>query len=123
MATLGQKILERLDTLEATMTDLQLEPPRDRPAPTIMVEIERLKSQLEEFKSEIKSIPDGSGFSKRRSLLQNKECIPAVLGNDYKFQWRTWSYKTRDYFTQMDPTLATKLMEIECMTEELTLEF
>ena len=119
MTTLGAQIIERLNALETAMTDLQLDQPQDRRPvqPAIMAQIETLRNELQELQQQqqrnpIRPGPDDNASGKQWSLFRNKECLPPILGNDYKTQWRTWSYRARDCIAQLDNTLRPKLLQM-----------
>ena len=55
--------------------------------------------------------------------MNSKDTLPEILSTNFKDKWRSWSYKTRDYLSQWDETLRTKLEGVECMSQELTAEY
>ena len=124
---MGQRILERLTALETQATDIQLAggATDDRP---IRTELDAMRAELQKDMEELRTLldryPTGNGPMPDRTkpLLNSKECLPSVLGNDYKSRWRTWSYKARDYLSLLDDSLGPKLALIESMTTPLTAE-
>ena len=128
MTTLGQQILERLQQLETAVTDMQLNAPGPRDAQGTGMQFETLRQQVRDemanLRREVESSQRGEGSSDRRfKTMHPKDCMPGILGSNYKQDWRTWSYKTRDWLSQMDDTLTAKLETIESQTKELSPEF
>ena len=85
MTTLGQQILDRLNALEAQMTEVQLNAQADaprgaRPNPAIMAEMEGLRDRMREEltrmqQASAEGIPAGG---KRKSLMNPKDCLPDI---------------------------------------------
>ena len=130
MTTLGQQILERLNALEAQMTEVQLnaettDPRAARANPAIMAEMETLRDRMRDELTRLQQASaEGTPIGgKKRSLMNPKDCLPEVLGNSYKTQWRIWSYKARDFLAQLDETLNNKMLQVEHMTSELSPEY
>ena len=58
MATMGQRILERMDAVEAAVTNLQLDQPRAPDQPAVLRQLEELRSQ---FRDEVNAMRDQLG--------------------------------------------------------------
>ena len=120
MATMGQRILERLDAVEVAVTNLQLDQPRAPDQPAVLRQLEELRSQ---FRDEVAAMreqldrnpPPGRNNTQfpTRGLFNPKDCLPEVLSHDYKQKWRVWAYKARDWLAQIDESLGPKLEAIE----------
>ena len=128
MTTLGQQILTRLDALEASLTEITLEQPTQRPNPAMAREIESLRTQFRQEVEEMKkflneSAGRGSPPTHERRIWSPKDCLPEILSTDYKNRWRAWSYKAKDWLAQLDEKLEPVLERVEAMTSELTTEF
>ena len=124
MATLGQQILERVEAVENALTDLQLN--QQRPIPpggdgSSRGELDRIRQQFREELANLREQMQQGRIpteSRPRHLMYNqKDVMPEILGHDYKAKWRTWSYKARDWLSQVDSTLLTNLERIEPMTK------
>ena len=124
MTTLGQQILTRLEALEATVADVQL-----NATPDGWARLDEFRTQMRQemanVREQMERLPNGGTQSDNpngmtRSLLNPKDCMPQVLGANYKTFWRTWSYKSRDWMGQMDRTLKSKLEKVESETKELS---
>ena len=100
MTTLGQQILTRLEALEATLADVQLNATPDW-WPRLDEFRNQMRQEMANVREQMERLPNGSTQSDNpnglaRSLLNPKDCMPQVLGANYKTFWRTWSYKSRD---------------------------
>ena len=84
MATMGAQVLSRLENLESSLTNTDLQ---------MAQEIGAVKAQLESEILEIKQLlsstepRSGPAPGGARSLYNSKEFLPSVLGNSYKDQW------------------------------------
>ena len=108
--------------MEATITDLQLNAPGSPPTYDVQAdEIRKLREDLTTLRQHVDGINRGGGAPPKG--LHPKDCMPGILGNNYKQDWRTWSYKARDWFSQFDSTLMVKLETIETQTQPLSPEF
>ena len=130
MATLGQRLLERMEQVEQAVTDLQLGSTETPGTTTTQSQIRQMRQELQNeigtLRDQIGEMGNGNGTGlgeRRRFALNPKECVPNMLGQDYKQAWRTWSYRARDSLAQVDHTLREKLELIESKTTELTPEF
>ena len=54
-----------------------------------------LRNEVAELRALVENLPG----ARDSSLLQTRDLVPDVLGNDYKEKWRTWSYKFRDFLS------------------------
>ena len=84
-----------------------------------------MRQEMANVRDQMERLPNGGTQSDNpngiaRSLLNPKDCMPQVLGANYKTFWRTWSYKSRDWLGQMDRTLKAKLEKVESETKELS---
>ena len=108
MATMGQRILERLDAVEAAVTNLQLDQPRAPDQPAVLRQLEELRQQVRDINLNPPTGRDNTQFP-TRGLFNPKDCLPEVLSHDYKQKWRVWAYKARDWLAQIDESLGPKL--------------
>ena len=120
MATLGAQVINRLENLEASLTntDLQLASEISAIKKAFATELAEVKKLIEG--TDGRSMPTSGGA---RSLYNSKEFLPPILGNGYKEAWRNWAYKAKDWASQYDASLPAKLEAIESMTTELTPDY
>ena len=81
MATVADDVVARVAALEESMGNMAA-------SLGMPVELADLKAEVEELRNRL--------FGGQRGLFQAKDLLPEVLGNDYRNQWRIWSYKARD---------------------------
>ena len=86
MATMGQRILERLDAVEAAVTNLQLDQPRAPDQPAVLRQLEELRAQLRDELNTMReqldrNSPPGRDYTQfpTRGLFNPKDCLPEVL--------------------------------------------
>ena len=88
------------------------------------VGIEQLQADIADIRTRIDTMPNPTGPADGTTRPQwnsnPKKWPPEILNRNYKELWRTWSYKTREWLTQYDATLAEKLELIESKAEPLT---
>ena len=135
MTTVAQQILNRLNALEGQVGDLQLQGGADDSGVRPPTEsIRNLSNQISDLRTQMQEIADSRSdrnfFEDRRgesgkfqNIMSPKEMMPAILNDNFKDRWRTWSYKARDYLSTYDATVNEKLETIEAMATPLTEEY
>ena len=104
MGTIGEQLIGRIEAMERQITDLTLA----GPAIDNTTALQNLRDTLGQVQSKIQQIeeimPTGSGTfdgPRNTQFMSPKELLPGLLGDHFKDKWRSWSYKTRDFFIPM----------------------
>ena len=108
MTTIADDVVNRLTALEASIGAMAA-------GIALPVEFTELRHEVEELRARL--------FGGQKGLFQAKDLLPEVLGNDYRNQWRIWSYKARDCLAYEDERLRSVLEEVESKPSKLTPEF
>ena len=85
MSTIGERVVQRLDAIEAAMAEMQT----NTTVPEMRQYVDR---QLTEIREQIgRATPVDGRSNGTRSLYSSKEFLPEKLGDDHKQRWRVWS--------------------------------
>ena len=97
MSTIGEQIIERINGIERRLDVYD----RVGTAGGVGIPAEgfqELQTEIKELKTRLAEIDvAGAPQANQQRQFQNpKDWMPEILSQQYREQWRVWSYKTRD---------------------------
>ena len=119
MGTVGEEVLRRINEIEARLGELQGDERTGiagttgsgfplPPSASNRVAMD----QLAEIRRRIDAIETGGTRNPgmgARNFMSPKDMMPGVFGSaNFRDEWRSWSYKARDWLSQWDETLNYK---------------
>ena len=106
MSTIGEQVLARIDAVERRMGLMERNGIGAEGRP---VDLEQMRTDIADIRTRMDAIPNPAGpdGTTRPQWSSNpKEWLPENLSQNYKELWRVWSYKTREWLSQYDASLA-----------------